>query len=324
MTTETKVAKNTLGRGMTETKTDKKPKTIFDVIKAGEKNFAAALPKHVNSERFVRIALTQIRQNPQLATCSQESLLGALMTLAQLGLEPGVLGQAYLLPFKNKKLGTTECQLQISYKGMIELLRRSGQLSDIYAYSVYENDEFSIEYGLNRTLTHKPNYKEDRGEKIGFYSVAILKDGTRAFEYMTASEVKKHEEKYRLGQYKNGIWDKNFEEMALKTVTKKMLKWLPISVEMIENIRKEDSIHKLVNDKIEDENVYNGDYENIDTAEVLATKEEMLELLASATTISYDIKKTAQDNGIDIENMSKTQLDILQGILDEEIDKQMK
>ncbi|MGL5951117.1 MAG: recombinase RecT, partial [Cetobacterium sp.] len=155
MTTETKVAKNKLGGAVAKT-TVEKPKTIFDVIKAGEKNFAAALPKHINSERFVRIALTQIRMNPQLAKCSQESLLGALMTSASLGLEPGVLGQVYLLPFNNKKLGTTECQLQLSYKGMIELLRRTGQLVDIYAYTVYSNDEFSIEYGLERTMTHKP------------------------------------------------------------------------------------------------------------------------------------------------------------------------
>lgn len=323
MTTETKIAKNTLGKGIAEIKTDKKQKTIFDVIKAGEKNFAAALPKHINSERFVRIALTQIRQNPQLAICSQESLLGALMTLAQLGLEPGVLGQAYLLPFKNKKLGTVECQLQISYKGMIELLRRSGQLSDIYAYTVYKNDEFNIEYGLNRTLTHKPNF-DNRGEIMGFYSVALLKDGTKAFEFMTKSEIEEHETKYRLGQYKNGIWDKNFEEMALKTVTKKMLKWLPISVEMIENIRKEDNIHKLVGDNLEEENIFNGDFENIQTeVEVIVSKEEIIELFASANTIGYDIKKTAKNNGIDVENMTKEQFYLLQNILDEETNKRM-
>lgn len=323
MTIETKVAKNTLGKGIAEIKTDKKQKTIFDVIKAGEKNFAAALPKHINSERFVRIALTQIRQNPQLAICSQESLLGALMTLAQLGLEPGVLGQAYLLPFKNKKLGTVECQLQISYKGMIELLRRSGQLSDIYAYTVYKNDEFNIEYGLNRTLTHKPNF-DNRGEIMGFYSVALLKDGTKAFEFMTKSEIEEHETKYRLGQYKNGIWDKNFEEMALKTVTKKMLKWLPISVEMIENIRKEDNIHKLVGEKIEEENVYSGDFENIPAeAEILASKEQKQELLANANTISYDIVKVAKEQGIDFEIATIDDIAILQNILDEETNKRM-
>ena len=123
---------------------------------------------------------------------------------------------------------------------MIELLRRTGQLRDIYAYTVYENDEFEITYGLERTLIHKPNFKQGRGKIIGFYSAAILKDDTKAFEYMTLDEVVEHEKKYRLGQYKNSIWDKNLEEMAHKTVTKKMLKWLPISVEAIENLRNDE------------------------------------------------------------------------------------
>lgn len=232
----TPVAKNNLSGTVTSTK---KEKTIFDVIQAGAKQFSTALPKHVNSERFVRIAITTIRQNPKLAKCNQESLLGALMVSAQLGLEPGMLGQCYLIPFENKKAGTIECQFQIGYKGLIELLRRSGQLSDIYSYAVYENDEFSIEYGLSRTLTHKPNF-DDRGEIKGFYAVAILKDGAKAFEYMTKDEVIKHEEKYRKGSYKNDVWNKNFEEMAQKTVVKKLLKWLPVSVEFLENINKDE------------------------------------------------------------------------------------
>ena len=141
-------AKNSLTAQNKETTVvEKKNKTIFDIIQAGAKQFATALPKHVNSERFVRIAITTIRQNPKLAKCSQESLLGALMVSAQLGLEPGTLGQCYLIPFENKKAGTVECQFQIGYKGLIELLRRSGQLSDIYSYTVYENDDFNIEYG---------------------------------------------------------------------------------------------------------------------------------------------------------------------------------
>lgn len=232
----TPVVKNNLSGAVTNTK---KEKTIFDVIQAGAKQFSTALPKHVNSERFVRIAITTIRQNPKLAKCNQESLLGALMVSAQLGLEPGMLGQCYLIPFENKKAGTIECQFQIGYKGLIELLRRSGQLSDIYSYAVYENDEFSIEYGLSRTLTHKPNF-DDRGEIKGFYAVAILKDGAKAFEYMTKDEVIKHEEKYRKGSYKNDVWNKNFEEMAQKTVVKKLLKWLPVSVEFLENINKDE------------------------------------------------------------------------------------
>ena len=243
------VAKNSLTAQNKETAVaEKKPKTIFDVIQAGAKQFATALPKHINSDRFVRIAITTIRQNPKLAQCSQESLLGALMVSAQLGLEPGTLGQCYLIPFENKRMGTVECQFQIGYKGLIELLRRSGQLSEIYSYTVYENDDFNIEYGLSRTLTHKPNFDE-RGEIKGFYAVAILKDGTKAFEYMTKEEIVKHEEKYRKGSYKNDVWNKNFEEMAQKTVVKKMLKWLPVSVEFLEIANKDEKSFKVADEK---------------------------------------------------------------------------
>lgn len=268
-------AKNSLTSGNTGTmvKKENKSKTIFDVIQAGAKQFATALPKHVNSERFVRIAITTIRQNPKLAKCSQESLLGALMVSAQLGLEPGTLGQCYLIPFENKKAGTVECQFQIGYKGLIELLRRSGQLSDIYSYTVYENDDFNIEYGLSRTLTHKPNFDE-RGEIKGFYAVAILKDGAKAFEYMTKDEVVKHEEKYRKGSYKNDVWNKNFEEMAQKTVVKKLLKWLPVSVEFLEMASKDEKSFKVVDDKSTEvqeieivEN--NGDIINAETGEFI-------------------------------------------------------
>ena len=271
-------AKNSLTAQNKETAVaEKKPKTIFDVIQAGAKQFATALPKHINTDRFVRIAITTIRQNPKLAQCSQESLLGALMVSAQLGLEPGTLGQCYLIPFENKRMGTVECQFQIGYKGLIELLRRSGQLSDIYSYTVYENDDFNIEYGLSRTLTHKPNFDE-RGEIKGFYAVAILKDGAKAFEYMTKDEVVKHEEKYRKGSYKNDVWNKNFEEMAQKTVVKKLLKWLPVSVEFLDMINKDEKSFKTVNEKSTDlkdveviEN--NGDIINAETGEFIEETE---------------------------------------------------
>lgn len=234
----TTTAKNslTVNNGTTAV-AEKKGKTIFDVIQSGAKQFATALPKHVNSERFVRIAITTIRQNPKLAQCNQESLLGALMVSAQLGLEPGTLGQCYLIPYGR------ECQFQIGYKGMIELLRRSGQLKDIYAYSVYENDEFEMTYGLERNLKHKPNL-QDRGNFIGCYCVAVLKDDARAFEYMTKEEIEVHGKKFSK-TYGNGPWKTDFEAMAHKTVVKKMLKWLPLSVEFLEMTNNDEKSFKL-------------------------------------------------------------------------------
>ena len=239
----TTTAKNSLtgANGTSVAKKENKSKTIFDVIQAGAKQFATALPKHINSDRFVRIAITTIRQNPKLAQCNQESLLGALMVSAQLGLEPGVLGQCYLIPYGR------ECQFQIGYKGMIELLRRSGQLKDIYAYSVYENDEFEMTYGLDRDLKHKPNL-QNKGNFIGCYCVAVLKDDARAFEYMTKEEIEAHGKKFSK-TYGNGPWKSDFESMAHKTVVKKMLKWLPLSVEFLEMANKDEKTFKVADEK---------------------------------------------------------------------------
>lgn len=259
------VAKNSLTAQNKETTiAENKPKTIFDIIQAGAKQFATALPKHINTDRFVRIAITTIRQNPKLAQCSQESLLGALMVSAQLGLEPGTLGQCYLIPYGR------ECQFQIGYKGMIELLRRSGQLKDIYAYSVYENDDFEITYGLDRNLIHKPNL-ENKGNFLGCYCVAILKDDTRAFEYMTKEEIEAHAKKFSK-TFGNGPWKTDFEAMSHKTVVKKMLKWLPLSVEFLENIEKDDKSFKVADTKnAEDIEIIenNGDIINAETGEFI-------------------------------------------------------
>lgn len=260
------VAKNSLtgANGTAVAKKEEKPKTIFDIIQAGAKQFAIALPKHINTDRFIRIAITTIRQNPKLAQCSQESLLGALMVSAQLGLEPGTLGQCYLIPYGR------ECQFQIGYKGMIELLRRSGQLKDIYAYSVYENDDFEITYGLDRNLIHKPNLA-NKGDFLGCYCVAILKDDTRAFEYMTKEEIEAHAKKFSK-TFGDGPWKTDFEAMAHKTVVKKMLKWLPLSVEFLENIEKDDKSFKVTDTKnTEDIEIIesDGDIINAETGEFI-------------------------------------------------------
>lgn len=336
------VAKNNLTGASTSAVTSKKKEpTIFDLIEKGRAQFEAALPKHLSGERFVRIAITAVRQNPELYHCSSQSLLGALMTIAQLGLEPGVLGQCYLIPFKNKKLGTVECQLQIGYKGLIELLRRTGQLSDIYAYTVYSNDEFEIEYGLERTLKHKPafNNPDGRGEIVGFYSVAILKDGTRAFEYMTKKEVIDHEAKYRKSGFKNSVWEKNFEEMAMKTVTKKMLKWLPISIEMLENIRKDDQIHtmnektkEISSEYIEDEMFTDSVIDN-ETGEIIedatvvdkATDKDRVALIDQAAPLKINLKEVVKNRlQIDFDDMTKEDVSTISNFIDELIEERMK
>src|SRR5690625_5711770 len=93
-------------------------------------------------DRLMRLTMTTIRTTPELRQADVGSLLGGVMQAAQLGLEPGLLGQCYLLPFKNNRKGITEVQFIIGYKGMIDLAKRSGHTQSIYSHSFYEKYEF--------------------------------------------------------------------------------------------------------------------------------------------------------------------------------------
>ena len=106
--------------------------SIADMIKAMEPEIKKALPQVITPERFTRMALSALNTTPKLAECSQMSFLGALMNAAQLGLEPNTpLGQAYLIPYRNK--GKLECQFQIGYKGLIDMVYRNENIQTVQA-----------------------------------------------------------------------------------------------------------------------------------------------------------------------------------------------
>jgi recombination protein RecT len=196
---------------------------------------ALALPKHVAADRLARVALTEVRKNPALARCDQTSFLGALMTCAQLGLEPGgPLGHAYLVPFENRKKGITEVQFIVGYRGMIELARRSGLLDSIEARAVYEGDKFEVSLGLYGNLRHTPDFDNPnrvQPDKLRFvYAVAKLKDGGVQFDVMSRREIEAVRAQSRAGT--SGPWVTHFEAMALKTVVRRLFKWLPMSIEV--------------------------------------------------------------------------------------------
>jgi recombination protein RecT len=196
---------------------------------------ALALPKHVTADRLARVALTEVRKNPALAKCDQTSFLGALMTCASLGLEPGgPLGHAYLVPFENRKKGIMEVQFIIGYRGMIELARRSGQIMSIEARAVYEGDTFEVVFGLESNLRHIPDFDNPnrvQPDKLRFvYAVAKLRDGGVQFDVMSRREIEAVRAQSRAGT--SGPWVTHYEAMALKTVMRRLFKWLPISIEL--------------------------------------------------------------------------------------------
>lgn len=229
----------------------KQPQTIKDYINAMSGEIAKALPQVMTPERFTRIALSAVSNTPKLGGCTPQSFLGAMMNAAQLGLEPNTpLGQAYLIPFENRKKGITECQFQIGYKGLIDLAYRSGEVKMIDAQTVYENDEFEYELGMDPVLKHKPA-RTNRGNPIYFYATFKLTNGGQGFQVMSIEDVQDHAKKYSK-TYNNGPWQTNFEEMAKKTVLKKLLKYAPLKTEFVKQVTSDETIKTSISDHMED------------------------------------------------------------------------
>lgn len=224
----TQSAKGALGLSKAD-----KPKTIASLMADPKikQQLALALPKHMTADRLARIATTEIRKVPALAKCDQASFLGAIMQCAQLGLEPGsALGHAYLLPFENRKKGITEVNFIVGYRGMIDLARRSGQIISLAARAVYQNDNFSYQYGLHEDLQHVPCESGDPGPLTHVYAVARLKDGGIQFEVMSRADVEKVRAQSKAGG--SGPWVSHFDEMAKKSVIRRLFKYLPVSIEL--------------------------------------------------------------------------------------------
>lgn len=201
----------------------------------------SALPKHMDADRLARIALTTCQRNPMLLECDPRSVIGAIVTSAQLGLEPdNILGSAYLIPFYNSRTQRMEAQLIPGYKGLIDLARRSGQIKSITAHIVYENEECELLYGTDdNAIKHKPLPPSERGEKkIGAYAVAYFKDGGYQFEWMWMEDIEKIRETSKNYRDKKGeviqssVWVQHEDEMIKKTVIRRLCKYLPLSPEL--------------------------------------------------------------------------------------------
>lgn len=221
--------------------------TIVDMVKALEPEIRRALPAVLTPERFTRMALSAINNTPELANCTPMSFIAALMNAAQLGVEPNTpLGQAYLIPYKNK--GTMECQFQLGYKGLIDLAYRTGQIQIIQAQAVREFDSFEYQYGLDSRLVHKPGEGE-RGEVTYIYGLFKLSNGGYGFEVSNKAEMDAFAARYSKSfGSKYSPWTEDYESMAKKTVIKRALKYAPVSsdfqkaLSMDETIKSEISV----------------------------------------------------------------------------------
>jgi recombination protein RecT len=214
-----------------------KMQTLQDVLKKYQGAFQAVLPKHMSPERIVKMALSDVRNSPQLLQCDPKSLALALLQMSELALEPGsALGHAYFVPYKN------ECKMIVGYRGMIELVRRSGRVTAIDAQVVREGDQIDFDLGDTPYLKHKPKLCK-RGEKAGdvvaAYAIArVAGSDAPVIEIMDVGQVDAIRSRSKSGG--NGPWVTDYAEMARKTVVRRICKRLPMSVEVARVVQQEE------------------------------------------------------------------------------------
>jgi len=215
----------------------KKKLTIKDHLDsdAFKTSIGKVLPKHLTPDRMARVAITALTRTPLLAECDQASFFRCLMDLSQWGLEPDGR-RAHLIPFRNNQKGIVECQLIIDYKGLVELVYRSGVVANIHADIVCENDVFRYDRG--ELVQHSIDFKADRGKMYAAYCLVRMKDGTEKCEVLTRQEVDGIRARSKAG--KSGPWVTDYNEMAKKTAFRRVSKWIPLSAEIRDAVLDDD------------------------------------------------------------------------------------
>lgn len=214
------------------TPAQRKQDTVRGLLKSMEGEIKNALPAYLPVEKFIRTALTAINSNPDLAECTQDSLLAAIMNSAQLGLEFNTpLGEAYLIPYKNKKTGITTVNFQLGYQGLLKLAYNTGQFKRITAREVRANEAFDFDYGTGE-ITHKPCLTGDSGDVIGYYAIYQTKDGGQDVFYMSKDDARNYGIKFSKSfNYSDSPWQTNFDAMAKKSALIQVLKYAPKAIE---------------------------------------------------------------------------------------------
>lgn len=187
---------------------------------------ALALPKHMSADRMARLALTAFSTSKQLQACKTDSILASLMTATQLGLEPGINGQGYLIPYKDT------CTFVPGWKGLVDLVSRAGRAT-VWTGAVYHGDKFDYQLGDKPFCHHKPGDSE--GDFTHVYAIGRVKDAQMpVIEVWTRGKVRKHLDQYNKvgGRHYALTSENNFEMYARKVALLQVLKYMPASIEL--------------------------------------------------------------------------------------------
>lgn len=186
---------------------------------------ARALPSHLKGDRLARIALTEFRKAPKLGQCDPRSVFAAVIMASQLGLEPGINGQSYLIPYG------TECQFIPGWKGLLDLVNRTGRAT-AWTGAVFSGDEFEWELGSRPFVRHRPCGEDAPEELTHVYAVGAINGiDNQIIDVWRIDKVWRHRDRY------NKVGQKHYsyrhpEMYARKVVLLQVIKYLPSSVEL--------------------------------------------------------------------------------------------
>lgn len=299
----------------------KQVKLLGDSIRRMQPEFQAAMPRGAEATQIIRDALTEVRRTPKLAACDEVSVLGALMTCAQLNLRVGVLGQAWPVPFWDKYSRRFKAQLIIGYQGYRELAWRSGFVSSNNSREVREGDLFDYRYGLDQRLAHKPSDDADRVDRAvsHYYSIIQFTNGGTDFEVMSQAAVNYHRDRFASTRDKEGKifgpWIEHPVAMGTKTVYLVVVKRAPKSSALETAIAADGTVRVDLTPDNPDAALH-GEHPPID-GEVLATDEQKRRIhatltdaeITSAATVSELLAKVTGREVSGLDDLSSTEAD---------------
>ncbi len=220
---------------------------LHEQLEQRTSQFQMALPAHIPVERFKRVLLTAVQNNPALALAERRTLWNSAMRAAQDGLLPDGREAAMVIYKTKVKDGNREIWIDaVQYLPMIagvrKKVRNSGEIATWDVHAVYQKDEFEWELGLEPFLKHKPFLDGDPGPVIAAYSVATLKSGEKSVEVMSKFQIDKVS---AASKAKSGPWFDWYPEMCRKTVAKRHSKVLPMSTDLDDLLRRDDELYDL-------------------------------------------------------------------------------
>ncbi|NIQ00989.1 MAG: hypothetical protein GWM98_11670 [Nitrospinaceae bacterium] len=234
---------------------------IHGVLERKKQQIEAALCKALPLDQFLMVAYTAIQKNPRLMQCDPGSVYVAVRDAATFGLFPNSLtNEGHLIPFYNGNAKRYECQFMVGYKGMLNMAEGTDLVKGVDVRKVFKADEFRVEFGTNPDIHHVPELLQDRGDFIGAYAVIFMKSGHTKFDFISASDALSHGERFSKSKNKKGElfgpWKDDFEAMAMKTVLRMAMKYMPTTP-------KSEKLHMMIGRDEMQEGGY-GDFVDID------------------------------------------------------------